>query len=168
MAEKKIVVEEEEMEYEGLFDLKELFHEIDQWIRQHGYDRYEKKNYEQVTEEGKEVFIELEPWKKLSDYAKAELKVEMTFSNLKEVEIEQDDKTETYLKGKAHFVFRARLITDYENKWEGTPLYQFIRTFIDKFVHKTQTDKFEQECAQDCDRLKEEIKAFLNLFRYKA
>lgn len=168
MAEKKIVIEKQELKYEGLFDLKKLFYMIDQWIREHGYDRYEKRNDEIVTENGKEVFLELEPWKRLSDYAKAYLKVKMNFKDLQEVEVEHDGIKETLLRGKCHFIFQARIETDYENKWESDPLYQFIRTFVDKFMHKSQTQDFEAENAADCKALREEIKAYLNLYRFQA
>jgi hypothetical protein len=168
MAEKKIVIEKQEMTYKGLLDIKKLFKEIDQWIREHGYDRYERKNEETVTKDGRQIYIELEPWKSISDYAKAELHVEIDIRDIHDVEVEHDGITEELQRGECHFTFQARLITDYENKWEGSPLYQFIRTIIDKFIHKTQTDTFENECADDCNALREEIKAFLNLFRYKA
>ncbi len=167
MAEKKIVVEEQTLDYKGLFDTKELYAEIDQWIREHGYDRYEKKSNEEVTEDGRKLFIELEPWKKLSDYCKSELNIEITMDEITDVEVEHDGITEELQRGSIHVNVQGRLITDYENKWEGTPLYQFIRTVIDKFIRKTQTEEFENECAQDCDDLREEMKAFLNLFRYK-
>ncbi|MFC1648501.1 hypothetical protein ACFL1B_03500 [Nanoarchaeota archaeon] len=165
--EKKILIEEEELRYEGLMDLRNLYLEIDQYLREHGYDRYEHKNYEYLLPDGKQVFIELRPWKKLSDYCKGEMKIEMTFKNLIEVEIDHDGMKETLLKGHARMVFQARLLTDYEEKWEATPVYHFIRTFVDKFIHKTQTQEFEAETMNDAFKLIDEIKAFLNLHRYK-
>lgn len=168
MAEKKILIESREIEYEGLFDLKDFFLEVDRWLREHGYDRFEKHNYEQVTESGKQVVIELEPWKTLSDYVKAELNIEMEFEDMKDVEVEHDGVTEELQKGHVTINFQARLITDYENKWESGPVLQFFRTIIDKFVHKTQTEEFENECVSDCKALEEEMKSYLNLFRYKS
>jgi len=49
--------------------------------------------------------------------------------------------------------FQARLRTDYRDKWEGTPLYQFIRTFVDKYIHKTQAASYEKELTPHNSRL---------------
>ncbi len=168
MAEKKVLIERQRMDYEGIFDVKKLFLEIDQWIMEHGYDRMEFKNFEQVTETGREVQIELRPWKKFSDYAKSELRIEIEMKHIRDVEIDNDGVKTKLQRGKIRFTFQANLITDYENKWEGTPMYQFIRTFVDKFIRKTQHQNFEQECTGDCKQLQDELKAFLNLFRYQA
>ena len=99
MSEKAILVERQRMDYEGLFDVKKLFLEIDQWFREHGYDRLEYKNFEQVTETGKEIMIDLRPWKKFSDYAKSVIKVEINIKHIRDVEIEQDGMKRTLQKG---------------------------------------------------------------------
>ena len=167
MAEKKILIERQELDYEGVFDLKKLYLELDQYMREHGYDRYEHRNYENVTEKGGEVYMELRPWKRFSDYAKGELVIELHFKNLKDIDIEKDGIKQRLLTGRAHFQFQGRMITDYEDKWESTPVYQFMRTFTDKFVRKTQTGAFEKEIKNDIVKIIEELRAFLNLFRYK-
>ena len=166
MAEKKIVYQDKFISFEGLFDLRNLFRTIVKWFNEHGYDMWENKNFEEVYENGKKVIFELIPYKKVSDYYKLEIRIFAVFENLKEVEIELSGVKQKLLKGGANFTFDATLVTDYENRWESRPAYYFYRALIDKFIYKSYTDKYEEELIKDAKEVQEEIKAYLNMFRY--
>jgi hypothetical protein len=166
VAEKKIVYQDKFVSFEGLFDLKDLFRSIVKWFNEHGYDMWENKNYEEVYEDGKKIIFELLPYKKVSDYYRLEIRVFATFENLKEVEVEVSGVKKRLLKGGANFTFDATLVTDYENRWEGRPTYYFYRALIDKFIYKSYTDRYEAELVKDAKEAQEEIKAYLNMFRY--
>ncbi|MBU1199325.1 MAG: hypothetical protein KKF46_04780 [Nanoarchaeota archaeon] len=167
MAEKKIIIVDKTMSFEGLFDLKDLFKTIMKWFGEHNYDMWENKNYEEVYEDGKKITCELLPYKKVTDYHKLEIRVFIVCENLKEVEIELKGVKKKLLKGDVNITFDANLMTDYENRWEGRATYFFFRTLIDKFIYKQQTDQYEREVVKDCNELEEEIKAYLNMFRYQ-
>jgi len=168
VAEKKIVYQDKFVSFEGLFNLKELFRIIIKWFTERGYDMFENKNYEEVYEDGKKVIFELIPYKKVTDYHKLEIRIFAVFENLKEVELELKGVKQKLLKGRADFTFDAILVTDYENRWEGRPTYYFYRALIDKFVYKSYTDRYENELVRDAKEVQEEIKAYLNMFRYHA
>jgi len=166
MPEKKIVYQDKFISFEGLFSLKDLFKIIVRWFNEHGYDMFENKNYEEVYEDGKKVIFELIPYKKVSDYYKLEIRIFAVFESLKEVEVELNGIKQRLLKGRANFTFDAILVTDYEGRWESRPTYYFYRTLIDKFIYKSYTDKYENELIKDAKEVQEEIKAYLNMFRY--
>jgi len=166
MAERMIVFQDKVLEFDGLFDMKGLFQTIFHWFWQKNYDMMERKNYEYVYDDGKKIFFELIPYKKTTDYHKMEMKVRATFEKLKEVEIEIKGVKHKLLKGKAHILFDATLITDYENRWEGRPIFFFFRSLIDKFIYKDYTDAYMNELVRDAKELEEEIKSYLNMFRY--
>ena len=166
MAEKKIVYQDKFIAFEGLFNLKDLFRTIVKWFNERGYDMWENKNYEEVYEDGKKIIFELIPYKKVSDYYKLEIRVFAVFENLKEVHVELNGVKQRLLKGRGDFTFDATLITDYENRWEGRAVYYFYRTLIDKFIYKSYTDKYEVELKKEAQEVQEEIKAYLNMFRY--
>ena len=185
MAEKKIVYQDKFVSFEGLFNLKELFRTIVKWFNERGYDMFENKNFEEVyedgkkivfdakkahdlNEEGKKVMFELIPYKKVTDYYKLEIRVWAVLENLKEVEVELKGVKQKLLKGRVNFTFDAILVSDYENRWEGRPAYYFYRALIDKFIYKSYTDRYEQELIRDAKEVQEEIKAYLNMFRYHA
>ena len=166
MAEKRIVYQDKFVQFEGLFDLKELFRTIVKWFTERNYDMFENKNYEEVYEDGKKIMFELMPYRKVSDYHKLEMRVFVVFERLKEVEVELNGVKRKLLKGRADFTFDAILVTDYENRWEGRPYYFFYRALVDKFIYKAYTDRFEAELIKEAQDLQEEVKAYLNMFRY--
>jgi hypothetical protein len=166
MPEIRTVVVDREIEYEGLFNLKDLYKLIDRWFKEHAYEKQELKNEEDVAEDEKQVILRIKPYKKVSDYAMIEIKIEAAFSNLKSVEIEKDNIKIKMNKGHIKMVFNAYLVTDYEGKWENKPSYYFLRTIFDKFVFKGYTHKYEKEAVADCTEVQDEIKSFLNLNRF--
>jgi len=166
MAERDVVIERYRLTYEGLFNLLDLYTMIDEFFEDKGYDKRERKNIERVTPEGKYIEIQLEPWKKLTDYAKSVIAVRMIFSDIKEVEVEKDGVKVKMNQGKVQFVFDAFLETDYEHRWEMKPMFFFIRTIFDKYIYRSYTISFKNEVANDLNSLIVMCRSFLNLNRH--
>ncbi len=166
MAEREKIIDELRLQYEGLFDVNELYLTFDRWFREKQYDKREVKNVEFVKPEGKFVEVWLMPWKKITDYAKIEIKITLVMENLKEVEVEKDGHKIKMNQGTIKMVFDGYLTTDYENKWEGKPTYVFMRTLFDKFVYKGYTASFKAQVSEDLNHLHTTIKSFLNLYRF--
>jgi len=166
MPEREVVVDKLRLTYEGLFSVGELYKMIDEWFRWKGYDKRENKNIEIVKPEGKFIEIELEPWKKVTDYAKNVIKIRIQMNDIKEVEVEKDNTKLKLNQGKVHFVFDGFLETDYEARWEGKPIFYFIRTVFDKYFYKPFTAGFERGVKEDVMHLHGQVKAFLNLYRF--
>ena len=75
MAERNLVIDQLKFSYEGLFNAGELTSLISSWFYDKGWDWYEKLNQEQITSEGKQIRIILEPWKSASDYYKLAVQI---------------------------------------------------------------------------------------------
>ena len=166
MTEREIVVDKLTLTYEGLFSVKELYKVIDSWLAEKSYDKRENKNYEVVNPDGKYIELELEPWKKITTYAKNVFFIRIYCMNVKDVEIEKDGVKMKLNQGKVHIVFDAYLETDYENEWEGKAIFYFLRQVFDKYIFKPFTDGFENGVKEDLMHLHDRIKSFLNLYRY--
>lgn len=166
MAEQKLVVEGLELSYEGLFDVKELYKTVDDYLKETAYDKVEKINAEYVKPEGKYIELTLEPNKKISDYVQYRIRMRVYITNLKDVEVEKDGKKQKLNHGKVYIRFDAILETDYEHRWEQRPLFFFLRVLVDKYVYKFYTGKYEGDLKTDLTNLHTRIKAFLNLYRY--
>ncbi len=166
MAEREVMVDKMRLTYEGLFSIYELYKMMDEWFEEKGYDKREVKNIESVFPEGKYIEIIMEPWKKLTDYAKSVIKVRMIFSDIKEVQVEKEGVKVNLNQGRAHFVFDAYLETDYEHKWEAKPMFFFIKTLYDKYFYKSYTKQLQAEVVDAVTELHARIKGFLNLYRY--
>jgi hypothetical protein len=167
MAEKKIVFRDKTLQFQGLFEIKGLFRSIVKWLDEHNYDLFENKNYEEIFENDKKIVFELLPYKKITDYYKFEIRIYLTCESLKEAEVELNGVKYRLLKGNMTCTFDATMITDYENRWESRPQYFFFRTLMDKFIYRSHTREYEHELRTDVQQLEEEMKAYLNMFRYK-
>lgn len=166
MAEQKIVVENLELQYEGLFSFKDLYKLIDDWLKENNYDKVEKMNMEKVSEEGKYIELVLEPVKYLTDFVEYIIKMRIIGRNIKEVEVERDGKKEKLNQGSLYIRFDAILETDYEGRWEQKPTFYFLRVLIDKYVYKFYTGKYESGLKKDLTEIHTQIKSLLNLYRY--
>src|SRR3989344_1839273 len=86
--------------YEGQFNYRELFRILDVWLREKFYDKWEKRNEQYMTADGMCLETEFTPWKKVTDYYKIIIKIEITGTNLKEVEVELHGKKVKMHEGK--------------------------------------------------------------------
>ena len=166
MAEVKTLIDGKSLSYEGMFNIRELYRIIDTWFKERGYDKQEVKNWEDVTESEKQIVLEIIPYKKVSDYARIDIRIFMIFSKLSEVEIERSGMKSKINKGRAEFYFDAYVVTDYENKWQTRPVFFFIKNVIEKFVYRAYTSNYDSEAIRDCTDIENEIRSFLNMHRF--
>jgi len=167
MSEKKLVIDQLKLTYEGIFDMTGLWRLIDSWFYEKGYDRWEHKNFEQVLPTGKDVEIELLPWKKTTEYFKNTIKIRIKAVEVKDVEIEKKGVKLKLNQGKLMMVFDGYLESDYENKWEGKAIFFFLRTIFDKYFFRKHTDYYEKWLVNDLYDIHGRIQRFLNIYRYE-
>jgi len=165
MSEKTTVVDKEVIKYEGLFSVKELYQLIEDWENSKGYFPVENFIEESVEPEGKVITAKLEPFKKLTDYAKAIIKIDIMISGCKEVEITRAGKKQKLNKGLVVIEIMSILETDYEHKWEMKPWLYVLRTAFEKYIYTPFLSGFKNAVREDTDHLKEQIKSFLNLYK---
>lgn len=163
MSETRILIDEEETTYEGLFNLADIYSLIDEYTKQKGYDKEEVENTEQVSEKGKQCHLIIKPNKLVSDYFQIIMKIELTTSGMKDVEAEIDKKKRKLNKGKLNIKWSAIIISDWEGRWKDKPIYYFIRTLYDKYFYRSQTDSFDRHLEDDLHHLKEQVESLLNL-----
>jgi len=166
MTEKRLVVDGLEFTYTGLFDLDALLKEIDKVSAEKGYTKNEKRRVEVAKPEGKEFSIELRPAKKKSDYFILMLKIRMTITEMKDVEVVRNKRTYRLQQGKIHVLLDAWTTTWYEFRWEQKPVFYFLRNLFDRFVYQFHTDAHLGEASDDCHYVYNQIKAHLNLHKF--
>lgn len=166
MAERLIVVDKERLDYDGVFDAKEVLRVMQQWATDKGYWLIEKKHGEATKPEGKYIDMDFEPFKKFTDYAKSIIKIRAQFNDVKDVVIERDGRKHKMQEGKIVIVLDGILETDYEGRWESKPIFYFLRTVFEKYVYTPFISGFERGVKEDVLSLKHNLKAFLNLTRF--
>ncbi len=166
MAERLIVVDKDRLEYDGLFDIKEVHKILQDWASDRGYWLVEKIHSETTRPEGKIIDLVLEPFRKVSDYVKYLVKIRVQFSNVKDVVVERDNKKVKVQEGKVSVVMTGILETDYEHRWETKPVWYTIRVFMEKYVLSPFISRHESEIKDDVASLKNNLKGFLNLSKF--
>ena len=166
MTEKKVLIENEVVQYEGLFNLTELYRLIDKFLNERGFDKFERFNEEKVTASGKDIDVLLEPGRQVSDYSKHKMKIRLYIKGMKDVEVEKDGIKIKLNQGKLRIEFAAYLISDIEGKWQNSPTLMITRFFTERFIFKRQMKTQEVDLVQQTRHLKTLVKSFLNLHRY--
>ncbi len=166
MVEKRPVLEHEQIVYEGIFSVKELSKTLFGWMSDKGYAPIETRAQESVTKTGKHIELELEPYKKFTDYAKSVIRIHLTGHNITDVEITKDGHKKKMQKGKVVITFDSWLETDYEHKWESQPAFYVLRSLFEKYVYTPFLSGFISSVRNDTTHLKDQVKAYLNLTRF--
>ena len=168
MAERRTIVSGKVLKYEGLFNAKELFGVIDTWFADNSFaDRVEVEHMEKVTKTHKQVEIYYQPYKKVSDYAKIEIRLLISMMDLKKTVVEYEGHKTNINEGSLEIVFDGYLTTDYENRFENSAEFFFWRALMDKFIFKTYTSKDEARIEKYVAELFNHLRQYLNATKYK-
>ncbi|MBR9682911.1 hypothetical protein GOV03_00015 [Candidatus Woesearchaeota archaeon] len=166
MTEKNLIVDHTLLSYEGLFDLAELYRLIESWFYEKGWDKHERMNQEQITAEGKQIRIVLEPFKNITDYFKLIMKIKINFNNVTDVEIEHEGQKKKLQQGEVKMVFDGYILSDRQGRWNDKPLWWFLSIIFHKYIFKGQYTKAELWLKSDVEDVYQRVKSFLNVYRY--
>jgi hypothetical protein len=152
------------VKHTGIFNFKELYRILFEWLIDKGYDVNEKTYKEVVGGSGaKEIEIEWDAERKVTDYFKFNLKVEWHIIGMTSVEVEIDGSKEKMNKGQLEIKFKSVLLKDYRESWTSNPFIKFLRTFYDKYLIKERLEQYEGKLIGDMEEMIAECKSFLAL-----
>jgi hypothetical protein len=165
-AQRTYLVDKHRFQYEGIFIVQDLYKLIDEYFEEKGYDKAELKNAEIVRDDGVR-YIELifEPWKKLTDYARTQIRLRVIMEEVKDIEIEKENLKVKAHNGKIMFTFDVFVDTDYEGRWGSKTIYTVFRIFFDKYFLKSYTKQYYAEAIDDYKMLIYQIKTLLNMHK---
>ncbi len=164
--ERHLIIDHQKFSYEGLFNTSELYTVISSFFFDKGWDWYEKLNQEQVTSDGKQLYIVFEPWKNVSDYYKLKIKIKLIGTDIKDVEIDKEGKTIRINQGLIRMTMDGYIFSDRSDKWNEKPFYWFLSYILEKYFFKSHFAKFEAWLTSDADDLMHKIKTYLNTYKY--
>jgi len=163
MVEKDILFKTK-VKHKGLFDFKETYRILYEWLVAEGYDVNEK-SYKEVLGPGgaKEIEIEWVALKKVSDYFRFEIDVNWHMIGMTSVEVEIDGVKQPMNKGQFELEVKSVLQKDYENRWENRPLLKFLRTLYDRYLIRERIEGYEGKLISEMDEFVAQCKSFLQL-----
>lgn len=163
MAEKEEVFSSA-VKYDGIFNFKEFYKFCYDWFAEEKGITIKESNYsEKLAGDSKDIGIEWNGSKKLTDYFKLGVNIKMKLLNLKEVEIARGEAKIRTNKGGIKITAKGTLVRDYDGKFETTAFKKFLRSIYEKWVIPSRVEQFEDVVAGVCDGFLSEAKAYLDL-----
>ncbi len=123
----------------------------------------ETKYAEKLKGNTKDIDIEWEGERKVTDYFKFHVKITFRILGLTEVEATQQGKKIKTNQGSVEVKVKGTLIRDYEGKFETTAFKKFLRSIYEKWVIPSRIEQFEEKLINDCDEFLNQAKAYLDL-----
>ncbi|MEK6844893.1 MAG: hypothetical protein AABX44_01420, partial [Nanoarchaeota archaeon] len=121
MTEKKQIFSSK-VKYDGIFSFPEFYKFCyDYLAEEFGFYIAELKYSEKIKSDAKEIEIEWEGGKKVTDYFKYIIKVDFRIIGLKNVEIQKESKKIQTNKGSIEISMKGIMVSDYEGKYNTSP-----------------------------------------------
>ncbi|MBI2629845.1 hypothetical protein HYW76_01970 [Candidatus Pacearchaeota archaeon] len=147
----------------AIFDFSELYTFCYTWLVDQGYWVVEKSYSEKIQANGKDVEIEWNASKRISDYFRFAMKVRWRILGMKDAEVEKDGAKVTMNKGAFEISLSATLEKDYESRWENNSFNKFLRGLYDRYIIRSRIEDYETKLYIEGDEFLAQVKAFLAL-----
>ncbi len=167
MVEKKTVLHELKLSYNGPVKINDFYKEVEDWIKKKGMNKELKKKMERLTPKGKKMEWTIECWKNLAHHSKEVVRLRSMFNEVKEIEVNKNGRRIKTQQADILLIFDGILETDLSEKWEQKPVFYFVRALVDKYIWKFYTEKDDGVVASDTYDLERTLKAFFNLQKMK-
>lgn len=168
MVEKKQVLYDLRAAYTGPFVVEEMYAEIDNWVREKGYEKEPKKKMEHVTKNGKKIEWVIEAHRQLDDLNHSVIVLRALLDNIRDIVIKKSGKKIRINNGDISVSIDAFIQSDIHGSFfQVKPVYYFIRTLIDKYVYHFWSDRHDGAVNSDARELFKRITSFFNLQKYK-
>ena len=145
----------------GIFDLQQAYDIIHSWYLANQYLYVEKEQTEKVAPDGKEIKLVWMGFRKVDDYVKFWINVEVLLWRCIEVLVEEDGKQVRKVKADLEIRFSSRLEKNYLKKFKN----EFLRILYEKYLIKDRLEKQERKLSDETYDLNNSVKdrlRFLN------
>ena len=164
--EKNLLINNRQLKYKGIFKADEVFSIVNRALEEREYTKREKKSEETVTEAGRKTYVELRPFKTISNYLTLMIKIKIIFDNVVESLEESRLEKKIFQQGDVLIIFDAWVLSDYNNRWGMKPWFYFVKGMFNKFVYKNPLEaEVTGTLAKDAAYIYARIKRLFNSYR---
>jgi hypothetical protein len=164
--EKFLLINNRQLKYKGIFKADEVFSIVNRALEEREYTKREKKSEETVTEAGRKTYVELRPFKTISNYLTLMIKIKIIFDNVVESLEESRLEKKIFQQGDVLIIFDAWVLSDYNNRWGMKPWFYFVKGMFNKFVYKNPLEaEVTGTLAKDAAYIYARIKRLFNSYR---
>jgi len=136
-----LLVNNKEIVHTGRFKIDDLYLTINRALESRSYIKREKRSEELVASSGRQVYVELRPYKYVSSEIKLMIKIKINLEQVTETKFEG----EHYHQGDLRISFDAWYMTNYRKKWTLRPWWYFLKGVIGKYLYQWPEEKNSRE-----------------------
>lgn len=166
MPEETLVAGPSKVKYNGVFSLSDFYRLLYDLFVSQGYVVEETKYKEKNESIGKQIEISWEGEKLVDDYTKFVIKVTVFMIGINKVKVQKDGVEAKMNKGDVEISFKAILTTDYDSRWESSPVLKFLKGVYDTYLYRSTFDSWRKQIYEEMYSIQNEMKAFFNLSRF--
>ena len=145
----------------GIFTFKDLYSFVYDWLKEEGYDVFERTYSEKIVGDSKNIEIAWEATREISDYFKFMIKINWQILGMKTVEVQKEDKKVKMESGALELKFAAILVKDYEDRWENQPFWKFLRGIYERYIVKSRIEDYQIKLLGEMEEIIAQCKSFL-------
>ncbi|MBD3247344.1 hypothetical protein GF378_01860 [Candidatus Pacearchaeota archaeon] len=152
------------LKYQGIWNFSDLYQFAYDWLVEE-FDLWltEGKYVEKLKGDSKNVDIEWEGVRKVTDYFMYQVKIKFRIIALQKVEVERNGIKEKTNKGSVKISVKGVLQRDYQGKFESGAIRKFMRSLYEKWIIPSRIEDYEEKLADKCDEFLAQVKAYLDL-----
>ncbi|MFH1848948.1 MAG: hypothetical protein ABH879_02060 [archaeon] len=144
------------LQYKGIFNFQKLYSMIAKWYQDRNYEFHET-NYK-MKPDTEEMELYWQGWRDDTDYIRVTVDLYMHVWDLQDIEAIKNGKKLKMAKARFRVFFRGRIDTDAEGRWGGTPFFEALRDFYDKYIFKKRLDMY-------INKIENETHGFVEMFK---
>ncbi|MGB9675245.1 MAG: hypothetical protein ACP5IJ_01310 [Candidatus Nanoarchaeia archaeon] len=159
------LLDRENLQYSGVFNFEEFLEHARSWLSWRKFD-IEEKRFEEKVKLGREYKIWWYAVKCIDEYSAIRIVFELSITDVIDVEVQIDKKKKKMQKGDINIYITSELITDRQDYWTQNAFFSFLRGFYDRYIYASTIDKLKGEAWNLGWGFFNELKSFLQLYKY--
>ena len=171
MVEKKQLVYELLLNYDGPFSVEGFYAETEKWMQENGMQKDLKSKSEEITPNGRKVEWVIEAWKSPVRAVKQVVRLRALFDDVKEAKVKRKGRNLRFNQGKALITIDGWLESSLTSRWtQMNPLYSFLRVLYDKYIWVIGSNVVEANegpVSGYCYDLHKRLKGFFELYKMR-
>ncbi len=152
------------IKYSGIFDLRELVNAINSCLSDRNYIPVQVEHSEKITTAGREVIIDIEPFRDVTEYVRFSLRVTIIVLRMVDVIVEEEGRKVKKQKGDLEFMIKSSIKKNWKKTFSKSSSGEFFRQTYEKYMAKKvllgYEDKVEAEANEIINKVKEVLHSF--------
>jgi len=151
--------------YKGVYDFTKLYNAIKNWFGVYQYKFHESKFKNKSDNIGDELELKLSGDKKVDEWVKYEVVINILNSDSNWIEIEENNKKKMVLKGRIRISVEANAIFDYQGNFNDSPFWsKFEKNYLSTNILDMDINfKYADELMYNAYSLHALVKDILNM-----